>query len=224
MEASRRFALALAAIVGIALLASFGASAQAPYTPGQAATDFLFTIVLGFALAIGVLVMALIALVVIKFRKRRGHTEPPKNPKTEDRKLETAWTVVPAIILIIVGALTFQTLRATDTIPQADVTVTVVGHQWFWEFFTDNGTGNPTRSIGEFTVKEGQNVKLLIESRDVAHALYIIDFGLKVDAIPGQTNVYWFQALQAGDYQIRCAEYCGENHWAMVATLHVQPA
>jgi len=224
MEVSKRFAPPLAAVFGTAWLGSFGASAQAPNTPGQAATDSLFLIVLGFALAIGGLVLALITIAVVKFRRRRGHTEPPKNPKTEDRTLETAWTVVPAIILLVVGVLTFQTLRATDTIPQADVTVTVVGQQWFWEFFTDNGTGSPVRTIGEFTVREGQTVKLLIRSQDVAHALYIIDFGLKVDAIPGQTNVYWFQALHAGDYQIRCAEYCGENHWAMVAMLHVLPA
>ena len=200
------------------------ASAQ-PQTPGEEATDRLFLIVLIPALVIGVLVQLLIVFAVVRFRKRRGHTTLPGPPKIDDSKLETAWTVAPAIILVIVGLFTFQTLQVTDTIPDdPDVVVRAVGHQWFWEFFVDDLNGNVTRTIGGFTVKENQTVKLLIESVDVAHSLWIPDFQLKVDALPGRQNVYWFRALEAGDFVIKCAEFCGVNHYQMVATLHVDPA
>lgn len=223
MSGPRRIAIAGAIALVLSLSLASGAVAQGN-SPGQIATDFLFLLVLAFALGIGVFVMILLVIVVVKFRKRKGHAQAPANPKTEDRKLEAAWTVIPALILLTVGIFTFQTLRATDVVPTPDVTVTVIGHQWYWEFLVDNGTGNVTRSIGEFTVKAGLNVKLVIESVDVAHSLYIIDFGLKVDAIPGHQNIYWFKALNPGDFQIRCAEYCGVNHYAMTAMLHVLPA
>ncbi len=223
MKGLRRSWILLAGLLGTTLSLAVGASAQ-PNTEGQIAQDTLFYIVLAFGLGIGVFVMILLALVILKFRKRRGHADSPKNPKTEDRKLETLWTLIPALILVAVGIASFQTLRATDAVPaNPDVTVTVIGHQWYWEFLVDDGSGNITRSIGEFTVKAGLNVKLIIESVDVAHSLYIIDFGLKVDAIPGHQNIYWFKALNPGDFQIRCAEYCGVNHYAMTAILHVLP-
>ena len=73
-------------------------------------------------------------------------------------------------------------------------------------------------------MKVGQVVKLLLQSVDVAHSFYIVAFGLKIDVIPGHVNVYWFKALTAGTFEIHCAEFCGRQHYTMVATLHVTPA
>ena len=158
----------------------------------------------------------------LKFRKRRGHTQPDPNPKTHHSTLEAIWTIVPALILLAVGVMTFQTLAVTDTIPEnPDVTVTVIGHQWYWEFRVQHANGTWENTTGEFSVKVGQKVKLIIESADVAHALYVPEFQLKKDAIPGTPNVYWFQPRNAGDFDIRCAEFCGTSHYAMVGTLHV---
>jgi len=70
-------------------------------------------------------------------------------------------------------------------------------------------------------VKAGLTVKLILRSFDVAHSFYLPDFLFKIDVIPGHTNTYWFQSLQPGDYAIRCAEFCGLNHYTMTATLHV---
>ncbi len=184
----------------------------------------LFTLVLLFALGIGIVVQVILVVAVLRFRRRRSHSTPPARPKTHDNKLEATWTIIPALILVVVGVATFQTLQVTDTIPEnPDVVVRIVGHQWFWEFFVDDLSGNVTRTVGEVTVKANQTVLLQIESADVAHSVYIPAFGLKVDAIPGRQNVYWFRALAPGDYVIRCAEFCGINHHEMWATLHVEP-
>jgi len=193
-------------------------------TPGEEATNNLFLLVLVPAIAIGVLVQVLLVVAIVKFRRREGHTTPPSNPKTHDPTLEAVWTIAPAIILLFVGLATFQALGVTDVIPEnPDVVVTVRGFQWFWEFTVDEG-GNTTTTTGEFTVKVGQTVKLVVVSDNVAHSFWILDFGFKLDAIPGHENVGWFQALNPGDFLIRCAEFCGVGHPAMVATIHVLPA
>jgi len=231
MSVPRRLAL-LAPAVLVALSFLGGTAAAAPVSTGQGATDQLFWIVLVPAVAIGIFVSALFAYAVLKFRVRPGHTTGPMNPKTHDRGLEALWTVIPAVILLIVGIATFQTLIKTDTIPQnPDVIVEINAHQWFWNFnityirggtwLNSTGAFTSENTTGAFTVKAGLLVKIVLRSFDVAHAFWIPDFDLKIDVIPGHSNVYWFQALQPGDYAIRCAEFCGLNHYSMTATLHV---
>jgi len=220
----RRVGVGLALLLSLMLAATTNARAQEPVSPGQEAISQLFLLVLIPAIGIGILVMVLLTYAVIKFRARKGNSHGPSQPKTHDRKLETVWTVIPALILLLVGVATFQTLRITDTIPeQPDVTVFVTGHQWYWEFNVTYPNGSFVHTNGEFTVTVGQVVKLVIESSDVAHSLYIPAFNLKVDAIPGHENVYWFQPLRAGAYDIHCAEFCGLSHYLMTGTLHVLP-
>ena len=203
-----------------------------PVSPGQEATQQLFLLVLVPAIGIGVFVMALVAYAVLKFRVRKGHTTGPPNPETHNRRLETAWTIIPAIILVIVGIAAFQTLITTDTIPQnPDVILQINAHQWYWNFnitYVRNGTWlNSTgqfsyeNTTGAFTLKAGLLVKLVLRSFDVAHSFYLVDFDFKIDVIPGHANTYWLQPLQPGDYLIRCAEFCGAPHWTMTASLHV---
>src|SRR5213593_5314429 len=164
-------------VLALALSVGFlGGSARAQgISTGQQATDQLFYLVLVPAVAIGILVMALVAYAVLKFRVRKGHTEGPQNPQTNNRRLETMWTVIPAIILVIVGIAAFQTLITTDTIPQnPDVILQINAHQWYWNFnitYVRNGTWlNSTgqfsyeNTTGAFTLKAGLLVKLVLRS------------------------------------------------------------
>ena len=232
MSGLRRVSLLALSLAAALPVLGGGAIADGGLTPGQEATQQLFYIVLIPALGIGILVMGLITYAVIKFRVRKGHTQGPAYAKTHDRRLETLWTVVPALILLVVGVAAFQTLLVTDTIPaNPDVIVEVNAHQWYWNFnitFVRNGTWlNSTGSFaslsttGALTVEKGLVVKLVLRSFDVAHAFYIPAFDLKIDVVPGHENTYWFQALQPGAYEIHCAEFCGLSHYTMVATLHV---
>src|SRR3990170_538303 len=223
MSRWRSLGLLAPGLLVAALAGSRGVAATA-LTPGQVATDELFGLVLLFALAIGILVQVLIVVAVLRFRKTKGRSAGVANPKTHDAKLEAAWTIVPALILLVVGIATFQTLAVTDTVPEdADVTVYVIARQFQWEFHVLNETGVWTNTTTEFTVKVGQTVKILLVSEDVAHSLYIPDFRLKIDALPGTTNVNWFQAMEAGDFEIHCAEFCGVSHYTMAGMLHVVP-
>ena len=230
MSGLRRVALVVPAL--FLFLAFSGGNVRAAISPGQEATDQLFWLVLVPAIGIGVLVMALVAYAVLKFRVRPGHTVGPPNPATNNPRLEALWTIIPAIILVVVGVAAFTTLVTTDTIPQnPDVIVQVNAHQWFWNFnitYVRNGTWLNTtgtfaslNTTGALTIKAGVKVKLILRSFDVAHSFYLPDFLFKIDVIPGHENTYWFQALQPGDYRIECAEYCGLNHYSMIGMLHV---
>lgn len=226
MSGFRRSSLATSALLGMLFLTAGAARAQG-LTPGHEATERLFYLVLIPAMGIGILVGALVVYAVLKFRVRTGHTAGPATAKTHDRKLETLWTVIPALILLVVGIAAFQALLVTDTIPEnPDVIVTVTAQQWAWSFnvtFPDN-PGTYVTTSTEFTVQVGQTIKLVFESIDVAHAFYIPAYGLKIDVVPGHDNVYWFRPLQAGDFEIHCAEFCGLAHYSMLGMLHVVAA
>lgn len=228
MSGLRRSSFLAVTLLGAAALLAGGARAQ-PLTPGQEATQQLFYLVLVPAIGIGILVMALVAYAVVKFRVRPGHVMGPVNAKTHDRMLESLWTIIPALILLVVGAAAFQTLVVTDIVPpNPDVTICVYGQQWAWSFYATNGTCPrelPGDAIGgAFSVSVGQVVKLVFQSVDVAHAFSIPAYSLKVDVIPGRENVFWFKALQEGEFEVHCAEFCGLRHFSMVALLHVMPA
>lgn len=226
MPGLRRSIFLIAAFLGILSFTAGAALAQG-LTPGHEATERLFYLVLIPAIGIGILVMALVAYAVWKFRVRDGAAIGPEVAKTHDRKLEALWTVIPALILVVVGVAGFQALLLTDTVPQnPDLVVTVTAQQWAWSFNVTD-PDDPMAFVntsGQFTVRVGQVVKLVFESVDVAHAFYIPAYSLKIDVIPGHANVYWFQALQSGDFEIHCAEFCGLRHYSMLAMLHVLPA
>src|SRR3989442_3339417 len=179
-----------------------------------------------------VLLMAIDRYGVSKLGVLPGHSGGPGTPAPTTPRLEALWTVIPAIILVVVGVAAFTTLVTTDTIPQnPDVIVQINAHQWYWNFnitYVRNGTWlNSTHNFtyvnttGAFTIQARLTVKLILRSFDVAHAFYLPVFLFKIDVIPGHTNIYWFRPDQPGDYRIECAEYCGLNHYSMIDMPHV---
>ncbi len=185
-------------------------------TPGKAATDELFGLVLMLAIIIGVIVEGLLIFAVIRYRRREGFHLPTK-VKTHSLFLEFTWTALPVVVIVIIAGMTFYTLQITDAAPEGTVTAEVVAHQWYWEFIYPDG--NISRDV--LYVQVNEVVILNVTSVDVIHSYYIPEFGLKIDAVPGRVNNYWFKAEVAGEYHIQCAEYCGVGHYAMSARLVV---
>ncbi len=221
MHGARR--LGLLAVLFLASLLMAAASASAlPASTSMGAIANLFWIVALLGLAIGVFVGVVMLITILKFRIRKGHTQPDANPKTYNHPLEAAWTIVPAIILLVIGILAFETLTFTDTVPKnPDVTVTAIGHQWFWEFWTNYTNGPSIHTVGNLTLKANLTVRLYVVSVDVDHSLFIPALGVHLDAIPGHVNEIWFQPTLPGSYVIECTQFCGLNHYQMVATLDV---
>lgn len=221
MHGARRLGL-LAVLSLTSLLAAAASARAAPASTSMGAIDNLFWIVALLALAIGVFVGVILLVTILKFRIRKGHAKPLEHLKTSNHALEATWTIVPALILLVLGILAFETLTYTDAVPQtADVTVTAIGHQWFWEFYTNYTNGPSYHSVGNLTLKSNLTVRLIVLSVDVAHSLFIPAIGIHIDAIPGHQNEIWFKATLPGTYVIECTQFCGLNHYSMVGTLDV---
>ncbi|MFB6184669.1 MAG: cytochrome c oxidase subunit II [Haloarculaceae archaeon] len=103
------------------------------------------------------------------------------------------------------------------------MTVTVVGHQFYWEFQYDDVPGHPQQvsSLNELRVPQGALVRLRVTSADVFHTFGVPKLKAKSDAIPGQTTKTWFVADEKGTYLARCYELCGQGHSYMTANVTV---
>lgn len=103
-------------------------------------------------------------------------------------------------------------------------TVRVTGLQWWWQVRYEDGQAHQIfTSANEVHVPVGQPVRLELESGDVIHSFWVPQLGGKTDAIPGQTNVSWFQADRPGVYRGQCAEFCGAQHAHMALQVVAEP-
>ncbi len=103
-------------------------------------------------------------------------------------------------------------------IPEDSMEVDVYARKWSWLFEYENGVQSSV-----LTVPLDKNVKLNLISTDVIHSFYVPAFRLKEDCVPGYDNVAWFKAIEEGEYNLFCAEYCGDQHSNMITKVNVIP-
>jgi cytochrome c oxidase subunit 2 len=101
--------------------------------------------------------------------------------------------------------------------PRDALEVKVTGQKWFWTFDYKNGAN----SLNDLYVPVGKTVKLLMSSQDVIHSFYVPDFRMKMDVLPNRYTIAWFEALDTGEYDIFCTEYCGKGHSEMLGKVKV---
>jgi cytochrome c oxidase subunit II len=104
--------------------------------------------------------------------------------------------------------------------------VEVMAQQWMWHFryAGEDGEFNTVDDIvlpNHLVIPQDTKVLINMTSKDVIHSLYLPNFKLKVDAIPGRITRMWFEAKKTGDYEIACAEMCGIHHYLMKAKVTV---
>jgi len=163
--------------------------------------------VLVFLVVEGILIYA-----VFKYRGKQGDALPVQFHG--NTPLEITWTIIPAIILIVILFFTFRTQAALATPPESPnaVNVRVIGHQWWWEFqYPDLGVS----TANELHIPTGVPILVSLESADVIHSFWVPLIAGKQDAIPGRVNRMWMQANEAGTYSAQCAEFCGVQHALM---------
>ncbi len=165
--------------------------------------------------------------------KFRASANPVPSRVSHHTALEVAWTVLPVLILVLIAIPSFRLVYFEDRTEAADLTVKVVGHQWYWEYqYPDNGdvTYN-SNMIGEEDLQPGQlrnldvdnrvvvpagkNIRILVTSGDVIHSFFIPSLGVQRYAIPGRTIETWVKVDQPGVYYGECNQICGTNHSAM---------
>ena len=171
--------------------------------------DRLWDLVFPIATVIFFLVMGLLAVVVLKFRSRSDEDQPVQ--VHGNAKAEIGWTIVPALILAVVGVFTVVTVfDINERAVGAEVLqVKVTGHQWWWEYeYPEEGIV----TANELVIPAGRPVQLELTASDVIHNFWPPKLAGKVYAIPGRINYMKIQADRPGDYSGQCAEYCGLSH------------
>lgn len=159
-----------------------------------------------------VLVNGLIAYVVVKFR-RRSDDDAPKQVHG-NAKLELGWTIVPAVILAVIGIFTLGTIADINAEAEPGaLEVEVVGHQWWWEY---RYLGEKIVTANELHIPTGRQVSLKLESVDVVHSFWVPKLAGKLDVVPGRTNHMTLEADRPGVYFGQCAEFCGFSHANML--------
>lgn len=178
----------------------------------------LYWLTFFIAAAIFLLVEGLLVYALIRFRQKDPKVIPPKIHGST--ALEVAWTVAPALLLVMVFVLMIQNMTTAAEVPSDAMRVTVTGHQWWWEF------EYPDLNIvtaNELHVPVDQPVVVELHSDNVIHSFWIPRLAGKTDVIPGQTNTMWFQADEAGTYRGQCAELCGAQHANMNFLVIAEP-
>jgi len=202
---------------GVAAASNGGFTPETAHSPNASRTTTAYYVILAFTSAIFVLVEGLLVVFIWKYRSRgRGRGVDGAQVHGHSR-LEVIWTVIPVLILAVIGGVVFYELPGIANAPAATNTlhVTVEAHQYYWQFDYPDGT----RTINDLVVPAGRVVDLKIVSPDVIHSWWIPELGGKIQAIPGVTNHTWFRADRPGTYVGQCAELCGLYHSAMRARV-----
>uniref|UniRef100_UPI00315D4674 cytochrome c oxidase subunit II n=1 Tax=Pipistrellus pipistrellus TaxID=59474 RepID=UPI00315D4674 len=157
------------------------------------------------------------------------------------QEVETIWTILPAIILILIALPSLRILYMMDEINNPCMTIKTLGHQWYWSYeYTDyedlmfDSYMIPTSELnpGQLRLLEVDNrvvlpaeltIRMLISSEDVLHSWAIPSLGLKTDAIPGRLNQTTLLSTRPGLYYGQCSEICGSNHSFMPIVLEMIP-
>ncbi len=210
MSRARRFGL-LGAAMSVALAGCARIAPQTslePQGPIARQIDSLIDPVFVVAGVVFVLVQGLVVVAMFKFRDR-GQAEPEQIHGST--KLEIAWTLVPALILLAIAVPTIKTIfDMARPAEAADVLkVKVIGHQFWWEYqYEESGV----KSANELVFPAGRPVELTLESVDVIHSYWIPALNGKTDVIPGRVNRMTVIADEPAEFQGQCTEFCGTSH------------
>jgi cytochrome c oxidase subunit 2 len=189
-------------------------------TPQAEAMRELWTWSVIAALVVGVLVWSLMFWVVIRYR-RRGDELPVQT--RFNLPIEVLYTVAPVLIVCVLFYYTAITQTyVDDKAENPDVTVSVVGFKWNWQFAYPEELGSDGRAVQVVGTTEqvpvlvlptGKRVRFVETSNDVIHSFWVPEMLFKRDVIPGRTNEFEIDSIdRTGAYVGRCAELCGTYH------------
>ena len=214
-----------------------------PATQIAAQMDWLHSVMMVICVLICIAVFGVMFYSILKHRKSRGHKPADFH---ESVKVEIAWTVVPFLIVIGMGAMATKTVVAQKDTTNADITIKATGYQWKWGYDYLKGEGEGIsflqtldtshRAMSDagqpagddyllkvdnpLVVPVDSKIRIITTATDVIHAWMIPQFGVKQDAIPGFVRDTWFRADKTGDFYGQCAELCGKEHAYM--PIHVK--
>jgi cytochrome c oxidase subunit 2 len=179
-----------------------------PAGPIARQIDSLWDIVFAAAIAVFVLVEGLIVVAIVRFRHRKGDTTDPKQTHGNTR-MEIAWTIAPALLLLVLAFPTVGTIFALARERPNSLHVKVTGQQWWWQY---DYPEEKVVTANELHIPTGRPILLELHSNDIIHSFWVPRLGGKQDVVPGRINHMTIQADRPGEYAGTCVEYCGLSH------------
>ncbi|OEY86592.1 cytochrome c oxidase subunit II [Wolbachia pipientis] len=176
------------------------------------------------------LVWALLIYVVLRFRKGKVSQV---SKVTHNTALEIIWTIIPIIIVTVFTVENIKLIRMQQNIPKSELTLKVIGHQWYWHYqypeyenlsfdsYIKEASDLDKNDLRLLAVDNhvvlpiNTNIRLQVTAGDVIHSWGVPAFGIKIDAIPGRLNDTWFNIKKPGLYYGQCYELCGQGHGFM---------
>ncbi|UUR07099.1 cytochrome c oxidase subunit II [Sphingomonas glaciei] len=219
---------------------------QDQFTPvGREASAFHDNWLLALCAAMSLLVLVLLLWTMVKYR-RSAHPTPSRT--SHNTFVEVVWTLVPVLVLVAIAVPSIRLIRHQYSPPPADLTIKVIGNQWYWSYqYPDNGgfeiVSNMLKERGEvaagarfrtdadgprllavderLVIPAGKVVKFIVTSNDVIHSFAMPAFWTKTDANPGILNETWVKVDKPGVYFGQCSELCGARHAFMPIAIEV---
>ena len=195
--------------------------------------DFLLIIIT----VICVFVTGLMMYIAVRYNRKAN---PTPAAFTHHTPVEVAWTIVPIIILLGIGAYSLPILFNQQEIPKADITIKVTGYQWYWGYeYVDHEFGFESFLLEKDQLAEhgyaddeyllatdtavvvpvGSTIVMQVTGADVIHSWTIPAFAVKQDGVPGRLAELWFNVEREGIYFGQCSELCGKDHAYMPITV-----
>ena len=200
---------------------------------------FLDGMILWIITAITIFVTGLLLWVAFRYHENRN---PRPARFTHNTPLEIAWTIVPILILVFIGAFSLPILFNQQEIPEAEIRIKATGYQWYWGYeYPDDGIAFDSLMLARedlaangyapedyllavdnaVVVPVGKIVVVQVTGADVIHSWTVPAFGVKQDGVPGRLAELWFRADREGIFFGQCSELCGINHAYMPITVKV---
>ncbi len=173
--------------------------------------DFLWDRLLLLGTIVFILVEGVLVYVVFRYRRRENQGTPPQTHGST--KLEIAWTLIPAVILVFIAVPTVRTIFITQAqAAPGSLSIEVTGHQWWWEFkYPEYGV----TTANEIYLPVGRTVNFRLRSADVIHSFWTPQLGGKRDVVTNRTNYMWYTpdtSTSSNVWNGFCVEYCGASH------------
>ncbi len=192
-------------------------------TPAQQEFE-MSLFVLGITAGILVVVGGIWAYVVWKYRQKEESDVEPAQVYGSPQ-VELAWTIIPVIIVVVLFLTTARMIFAIQDNPKPKnaLDVTVVGHQFWWEFrYPKYGVVVANELHVPMSTKERPIPTFMkLQSADVWHSFWVPQLAGKVDSIPDHINEMWIDPHVPGVYVGQCGQFCGVEHAKMLLRVYV---
>lgn len=178
--------------------------------------DVLFYILTGIAVVIFLLVWMLLLIFLVRYRRK--HPTKQGLRLYGNTRLEIIWTVIPALILVVLGIYSAQMVYALQKPPADAYEIQVTASKWKWEFTYPDGPNGGFTTLNDLRLPADKPILFRITSTDVIHSFWIPELRIKMDAVSGRETRVWVKPLkEEGKFKVLCAEYCGTAHANMVS-------